>query len=197
MKKQTDIAEKSYNRCLSCPHRTVRCNGPRTSDLPLDRWCEYMRDMKQVNKLTNAYISEKSGVSLKTIERIMALNSEQDIMRDTARRLESVIIGSERAYPCYLAFQEENMPGHQQLNDVRQELEHALVENSGYKTALENIHASYKSELETVRAEAQEKIDYLKDLVAKLRADNDNLWKENIRKSKIVDKYFERHNNDS
>jgi DNA-binding transcriptional MerR regulator len=197
MKKQTDIAEKSYNRCLSCPHRTVRCNGPRTSDLPLDRWCEYMRDMKQVNKLTNAYISEKSGVSLKTIERIMALNSEQDIMRDTARRLESVIIGSERAYPCYLAFQEENMPGHQQLNDVRQELEHALVENSGYKTALENIHASYKSELETVRAEAQEKIDYLKDLVAKLRADNDNLWKENIRKSKIVDMFLERQNTGS
>lgn len=197
MKKQTDIAEKSYNRCLSCPHRTVRCNGPRTSDLPLDRWCEYMRDMKQVNKLTNAYISEKSGVSLKTIERIMALNSEQDIMRDTARRLESVIIGSERAYPCYLAFQEENMPGHQQLNDVRQELEHALVENLGYKTALENIHASYKSELETVRAEAQEKIDYLKDLVAKLRADNDNLWKENIRKSKIVDMFLERQNTGS
>jgi DNA-binding transcriptional MerR regulator len=156
-----------------------------------------MRDMKQVNKLTNAYISEKSGVSLKTIERIMALNSEQDIMRDTARRLESVIIGSERAYPCYLAFQEENMPGHQQLNDVRQELEHALVENSGYKTALENIHASYKSELETVRAEAQEKIDYLKDLVAKLRADNDNLWKENIRKSKIVDMFLERQNTGS
>jgi hypothetical protein len=197
MKKQTDITEKSYNRCLSCPHRTVRCNGPRTSDLPLDRWCEYMRDMKQVNKLTNAYISEKSGVSLKTIERIMALNSEQDIMRDTARRLESVIIGSERAYPCYLAFQEENMPGDQQLNDVRQELEHALVENLGYKTVLENIHDSYKSELETVRAEAQEKIDYLKDLVAKLRADNDNLWKENIRKSKIVDMFLERQNTSS
>ena len=87
MKKQSNTSEKSYNRCLSCPHRTVRCNGPRTSDLPLDRWCEYMRDMKQVNKLTNAEISEKSGVSLKTIERIMALNSEQDIMRDTARRL--------------------------------------------------------------------------------------------------------------
>lgn len=191
MKKQSNISDKTYNRCLSCPHRTVRCNGPRTSDLPLDRWCEYMRDMKQVNKLTNAEISEKSGVSLKTIERIMALNSEQDIMRDTARRLESVIIGSERAYPCYLAFQEENMPDNQKLNDALKDLERALADNKDYKTALENIHASHKAEIDTIREEAQKKIDYLKDLVAKLRADNDNLWAENNRKSKLVDRLIE------
>lgn len=197
MKKQTNTSEKSYNRCLSCPHRNIRCNGPRTSDLPLDRWCEYMRDMKQANKLTNAEISEKSGVSLKTIERIMALNSEQDIMRDTARRLESVIIGSERAYPCYLAFQEENMPDNQKLNDALKDLERALADNKDYKTALENIHASYKAEIDTIREEAQKKIDYLKDLVAKLRADNDNLWAENIRKSKIVDMFLERQSKGS
>lgn len=191
MKKQTDISEKSYNRCLSCPHRGVRCNGPRTSDLPLDRWCEYMKDMKAANKLTNAYISEKSGVSLKTIEKIMALNSDQDIMRDTARRIESVIIGSERAYPCYLAFQEENMPDEKKLNDALRDLERALADNKDYKAALENIHASYKAELDTVRLEAQKKIDYLLDQVKKLRADNDNLWAESNRKSKLVDRLIE------
>ena len=191
MKRQTDAAEKSYNKCLSCPHRGVRCNGPRTSDLPLDRWCEYMKDMKAANKLTNAEISERSGVSLKTIEKIMALNSEQDIMRDTARRLESVIIGSERAYPCYLAFQEENMPDEKKLNDALRDLERALADNRDYKAALDSIHTAYKSELETVRDEAQKKIDYLLDLVAKLRTDNDNLWAENNRKSKLVDRLIE------
>ena len=177
MKKHTNTAEKSYDRCLSCQHRGMRCNGPRTADLPLERWCEYMRDMKEASHLTNAEIAEKSGVSLKTIERLMALNVEQDIMRDTARRIESAIIGSERKYPCILAFQEAEMPDDKRVNDTLRELEHALADNREYKTTLDNIHASYKEEMETIRDEAKKKIDYLVDLVAKLRADNDNLWR--------------------
>ena len=197
MKRKTHSSEKSYNRCLSCPHRTVRCNGPRTSDLPLDRWSEYMRDMKEVNKLTNAEVAERSGVSIKTIERIMALNSDQDIMRDTARRLESVIIGSERAYPCLLAFQEENVPDEKKLGEVISELEHAKEDIRHYKATLENIHASYKAEMDTIRADDQKKIDYLLDEIKKLRTDNDHLWAENIRKSKIVDMFLERQNKES
>ena len=159
MKRKTNFSEKSYNRCLSCPHRKVQCNGPRTSDLTLDRWCEYMHDMKEVNGLTNAYVAEKAGVSVKTIERIMSQNPEQDIMRDTARRIESVILGSECPYPCYLAFKEENQPDEQKHNDALRELEQC------------------KAEMEMIRADAQKKIDYLLDLVAKYRADNDNLWR--------------------
>ena len=184
MKRQIDSAEKTYIKCLSCPFRGVRCKGISPSDMQLDLWCVYMKDLKAVKKLTNAEIYEQSGVSLKTIEKIMAINTDQDIMRDTARRIESVLIGTEGSYPCYLAFQEENMPEEKKHSDAMHELEHALSENREYRAVLENIHASYKAELETVRGEsaavkleAQKKIDYLLDLVAKLRADNDNLWR--------------------
>lgn len=194
MRKKTDLSEKTYNRCLTCPHRNVRCNGPRTSDLPLDRWCELMRDMKEVNGLTNAWIAETSGVSVKTIERLMAMNCDQDIRRETARMIEMAIMGSERKYPCYLAFAEENAPAEQKLNDAMRDLERALDDNKDYRVALDNIHASHRAEMETVRAEAQRKIDYLLDLVAKLRADNDNLWAENNRKSKIVDMFIAKQN---
>lgn len=197
MKRKTDFAEKSYNSCLSCPHRNVRCNGPRTSDLPLDRWCEYMRDMKEANDLTNAEISEKSGVSVKTIERLMSMNPDGDIRRDTARMIENAILGSVREYPCYLAFQAETLPDETKLNDALRDLERALADNKDYKAALENIHVLHSAELETIRAEAQRKIDFLKDLVAKLRADNDNLWAENNRKSKIVDMFLEKQNKGS
>lgn len=198
MKKRTDFAEKPdftekpYNRCLTCPHRKVRCDGPRTAGLPLKRWCEYMRDMKEVNKLTNAYIAEVSGISIKTIERIMALNADQDIMRETARAIENVIIGSTSKYPCYLAFEEENRPDEKRLNDALRELERALDDNKDYRSALDNIHSSYKAEMETIRAESQKKIDYLVDLVAKLRADNENLWKENERKSIFLEKLLDK-----
>lgn len=190
MKKKNDFAEKPYNRCLSCPHRKVRCDGPRTAGLELARWCEYMRDMKEVNGLTNAYIAEVAEVSIKTVERIMALNADQDIRRDTARRIENAIIGSTSTYPCYLAFEEENRPDDQKMSDAMRELERALADNQDYRTALDNIHSSYKAEMETIRAEAQKKIDFLLDQVAQLRADNNNLWAENSRKSKVIDTFL-------
>lgn len=191
MKKKNDISVKPYNRCLSCPHRKVRCDGPRTAGLELARWCEYMRDMKEVNGLTNAYIADEAGVSIKTVERIMALNADKDILRDTARRIENVIIGSTSKYPCYLAFEEENRPD-ENMSDAMRELERVLADNEDYKEALDNIHNSYKAELELVRAEAQRKIDFLLSQIATLRTDNDNLWTENNRKSKMIDMLFEK-----
>lgn len=192
MKKKTDFADKPYNRCLTCPHRKVRCDGPRTAGLTLDRWCEYMRDMKEANGLTNAYIEEKSGVSIKTIERLMAQNSEQDIMRETARRIENAIIGSTSKYPCYLAFEEENTPDAQRLNDALRELERALDDNKDYRTALDNIHASYNAEMQMIRDDAQKKIDYLMSEIQRLRADAEHWRFENDRKGKLIDMYMDK-----
>lgn len=192
MKKKTDFSSKPYNRCLSCPHRKLRCDGPRTSAMDLARWCEFMRDMKEANGLTNAYIAEKSGVSVKTIEKLMAQNSDQDIMRETARRIEDAIIGSSNQYPCILAFEESAPENTQKLNDALRDLERALVDNNDYRTMLDNIHTSYNAEMQIIRDEAQRKIEFLVNEIEALRKDNANLWAENLRKSKIVDMYFEK-----
>lgn len=185
MNNKTDYSSKPYNRCLSCDHRKVRCDGPRTAAMTLTRWCEYMRDMKKVNGLTNAYIAEESGVSIKTIERIMAQSSDQDIMRETARRIENAIIGSSNRFPCILAFEESVPDNTQQLSTALAELEKALEDNKDYRAALDNIHASYDAEMKTIREEAQRKIDYLMEEIAFLR-------EENLRKGKLIDKYMEK-----
>jgi len=190
MKRKSNFGEKPYNRCLSCPHRKVRCDGPRTAGLELARWCEYMRDMKEVNGLTNAEIAAQADVSIKTVEWVMSLKCDHDIQRDTARRIENVIIGSTSKYPCYLAFEEENLPDAQKMNDAMRELERVLDDNKDYRAALDNIHTSYNAEMETIRAEAQKKIDFLLDQVAQLRTDNNNLWAENNRKSKVIDTFL-------
>lgn len=190
-KTKTDFGEKPYNRCLSCVHRTEkRCDGPRTSAMSLGRWCEFMRDLKEVNGLTNAYIAETSGVSIKTIERIMALNSDQDVMRETARMIEDAIIGSSNQYPCYLAFEQTYPDNSEKLNNAMLDLERALRDNKDYRAVLDNIHDSYKAELQTVRDEAQRKIDYLVQQITRLQRENDNLWAENKRKSKVVDLFI-------
>lgn len=184
MKRRNNFSGKPYNRCLSCHHRGMRCDGPRTAGLELARWCEYMRDLKEANGLTNAYIAEQADVSIKTVERLMAGSVEQDILRDTARRIENVIIGSTSKYPCYLAFEEEHGP------DLK-ELERVLSDNQDYKKALDGIHASYQAEMQTIRDEAKGKIDYLLGQVERLRGEIDYLRLENDRKARVIDKLLE------
>ena len=102
MKTRQDPATKPYYRCLSCPRFRSTCSGRPTRDYDLQSWCEYMRDVKEHFHLTNAYIAKEADVSIKTIERIMAINIEQDIMRATARRIELVVIGQVGDHTCYL-----------------------------------------------------------------------------------------------
>ena len=63
-----------------------------------------MRDVKEVAHLTNAYIAQEAEVSIKTIERIMAINCEQDIMRATARRIELVVVGAVGKHICEIDY---------------------------------------------------------------------------------------------
>lgn len=169
MKKIVDYSSKPYNRCLQCHLRIERkCDGARTSAMKLDRWCEFMRDMKTVNGLTNVDIAEKSGVSLKTIEKLMAQNCSQDIMRETARLIEEAILGSGNQYPCYLAF----------------------AETHSAETAAKTD--ATKAECQAIRDEAQRKIDYLMQQLEYYRRENENLWAESVRKSKIIDRFLER-----
>ena len=65
-------------------------------------WCEYMRDVKETFHLTNAYIAQGADVSIKTVESIMALNYDKDILRATARRIELVVIGPVSSFICRL-----------------------------------------------------------------------------------------------
>lgn len=164
--------EKPYNRCLYCEHRGSSCYGPRTSDMTLERWREYMRDMKEVEGLTYAEISRRTQerglpIPAKTIEKKLAPGGDgQDIMRETARAIEIAILGS-APYPCYRAFLETRPDQATHTPGQDEEIAHLLRE-------IEMIHTAYRAELETVRAEAQAKVDYLRA--------------ENEKKDRIIDR---------
>jgi hypothetical protein len=55
-------------------------------------------------QLKNAYVADKAEVSIKTMERIRAINCEQDIMRGTGRRIEQVVLGPVGDHTCYLDY---------------------------------------------------------------------------------------------
>ena len=107
MKQRQDPATKPYYKCLSCPRFRKSCGGIPTRDMDLKEWCEYMRDVKDLARITNAYIAKEADVSSKTIEKIMAINTEQDIMRATARRVERVVIGPVGEHFCYQDYKDD------------------------------------------------------------------------------------------
>lgn len=163
MKTRTDMSAKPYNKCIQCRHRKVCCYGLNTSSMSLPVWCEYMRDMKEVNGLTNAYIAEESMVSVKTIERIMSLNCDQDIMRETCRRIEHAILGASTQFLCLHDF-EENVPDDApKLKATLQMLEESKVREANLLTEIDRLH---------------KELDYFR--------------LENDRKARIIDKFLEK-----
>lgn len=191
MRKYIDLEGKPYKNCLSCQHRTEKQCGPRTSSMTLLEWCEYMRTMKEANHLTNQEIEKRSGVSVKTIEKIMALNCDQDIMRDTARRIEEAIMGSSAQFPCYLEFASSAPEASEKLSNALLDLERALNDNEDYRNAMNNVQATHAIELQAIRDECDAKIAYLRAQLEREQRDNDNLWSEVNRKSKIIDMFVE------
>lgn len=127
MKVRPDPSTKPYYRCMSCPRFRKACGGIPTRGMDLQNWCEYMRDIKEFARLTNAYIAKEAEVSIKTIERIMAINCDQDIMRATARRIELIIIGPVGDHACYLDY--DSSAATEQINRLLQENEYLHKEN--------------------------------------------------------------------
>ena len=129
MKTRQDPLTKPYYRCLSCAKFRKACGGIPTRDLDLQSWCEYMRDVKEIAHLTNAYIAKEADVSIKKIEDIMAINCEHDILRATARRIEQVVIGPVAKYFCDLDY---DSAATERITSLLAENEHLRKENERY-----------------------------------------------------------------
>ena len=127
MKTRPEASTKPYYRCLSCMRFGISCGGHSTRYMSLQEWCEYMRDVKEVKHLSNAHIATTADVSIKTIERIMAINCDQDIRRATARRIEIAVIGASDQYHCYLDYDDSTVT--ERINRLLEQLEYLRKEN--------------------------------------------------------------------
>ena len=194
MKKVLDFTDKPYYKCLVCSHFSEKRCGIPLSRLPLEDWCICIRVVKDAKHLTNAYVSEKADVSIKTIEKIVALNCDQDIRRDTARRIEDAVFGDPCDIVCYLEMADSVPEASEKLNAAMIDLERALSDNKDIRKAMDNVQITHAAEMQAIRDEEQKKIDYLREQNLRLQRDNDNLWAENIRKSKIIDSLIEKSN---
>ena len=102
MKQRNDFRQKPYYRCLVCQRFRTKCGGRPTRDMDLLSWCEYISDVMDANGLTIAAVANEAEVSEKRIEQIRNLDTKNDIMRSTARRIEQVVLGPVGEHTCYL-----------------------------------------------------------------------------------------------
>lgn len=130
MKQRPNPSTKPYYRCLSCMRFGASCGGHSTRDMSLQEWCEYMRDVKEAKHLSNTQVAKDADTSIKTIENIMAINCDHDILRSTARRIELAIIGASNQYPCYLDYDDSTSA--ERIKRLIAEIEYMHKENDRY-----------------------------------------------------------------
>ena len=130
MKTRQDTVTKPYYRCLSCAKFRKACGGIPTRDLDMQNWCEYMRDVKEIAHLTNAYIANEADVSIKTVERIMSINYDKDITRSISRRIELVVVGPVAKHFCDLDY--DGSAATDRINALLVQIEHLQKENERY-----------------------------------------------------------------
>lgn len=127
MKTRTDPSSKPYYKCLSCPRFRKVCGGIPTREMDLKEWCEYMRDVSDIFHLTNEYIANAAEISVNTVDRVMAINVKQDIMRANARRIELVVIGPVGKHICEQEY--DSIATTEKINKLIAEVEYWKTEN--------------------------------------------------------------------
>ena len=129
MKIKNDLSAKPYYRCLLCPDFRTMCGGMPTRGLDLKEWCECIRDVMDYFGLSCAYVAKEADASLRTVERIHAVNIEQDIMRSTCRRIEIVVFGHATRLLCKMDY---DTTAAEKIARLQVENEHLRKENERY-----------------------------------------------------------------
>lgn len=142
MTSSPDYIAGSFDRCLECVYLGNGCGGPRTTAMSFERWVFWLKAIKKKRGLSNADCIEGTGLSKGTIDNIFA-GKHKDVSRYTAGVLEDFLIGHESGWPCAM--------------DIKRDSDVVYIDR------VETIEALQKKtqELETVRQEEQQKVDFL------------------------------------
>lgn len=104
MKTRPDVTTKPYYKCLHCSSFRKECGGVSTRSMTLLELCEFLRDVKDFfhadPEMKISAIAHRADASEKTVERLMALNCEQDVMSENLRRIKIAVLGSAGHHSC-------------------------------------------------------------------------------------------------
>lgn len=152
------LEEKPYNICISCSRIGQTCDGPNFLAMTVERWCEWCRLRRDFLGWKNQTIADKSGISKISIDRIMA-GDVKDLRITTMQAVSRALVnGTWGQSPCVLVTETEK--------EIYVDNPVIIAQCQQLQNTLDSLSEQYKAELETVREEARQKIDFLKDQVA-------------------------------
>jgi predicted transcriptional regulator len=187
-----------FDKCITCARIGQDC-VPNLLALPWPDLLAWWKKRQAHIGWSNQVLSDKSNIPLGTINRIKA--GEDDARYSTMRSIIHALLGGQSVeFPCQKKLDQEfahyetlekqcaeltstNECLASQMKDMEEKCKKSEVDLQSVLKDLERAIAD--------KTDAQKKIEYLLSQVDRLQRDNDNLWSENIRKSKIVDKYME------
>ena len=160
------FAEKPYNKCITCEHLGVRCDGPNFLAMSIERWCEWCRLRKLYLNVSSAEIADRAGVSKISVDRVMSGNCG-DVRVSTMQLITKALVnGSWGQYPCASPEPEiiyrDNPEMVQQLMNLHQERER-LYDISERREAAHK--AALQEAADRAERDAQKKVDYLKNII--------------------------------
>ena len=151
------LEEKPYNICISCPRIGQTCDGPNFLAMSVERWCEWCHLRRDFLGWKNATISEKSGVSIMTVNRIMAGDSK-DLRITTIQAVTKALVnGAWGQSPCVLVTETEK--------EIYVDNPVIVAQCQHLQNTLDTLSEEHKLNLAAVREEAKQKIDFLKEQV--------------------------------
>ena len=151
------LEEKPYNICISCPKIGQTCDGPNFLAMSVERWCEWCHLRRDHLKWKNQTIADKAGVSKISVDRIMSGDAKDlriTTMQAVTRALVNGVWGQS---PCVLVTETEK--------EIYVDNPVIVAQCQHLQNTLDTLSVEYKTELASVRAEAQKKIDFLRDQV--------------------------------
>ena len=152
------LEEKPYNICVSCARLGDTCDGPNFLAMTVERWCEWCHLRRDFLQWKNQTIADKSGLSKISIDRIMA-GDVKDLRITTMQAVTRALVDGVWGHaPCVLVTETEKE------NYVDNPV--IIAQCKHLQNTLDHLSEDYKMELATVRAEAQEKIDFLREQIA-------------------------------
>ena len=151
------LEEKPYNICISCTKIGQTCDGPNFLAMTVERWCEWCRLRRDFLGWKNQTIADKSGVSKISVDRIMA-GDVKDLRITTMQAVTKALVnGVWGQSPCVLVSEAEK--------EVYVDNPVIVAHCQHLQNTIDHMTEEYGKELATVRAEAQQKIDFLRDQI--------------------------------
>lgn len=145
-----------HKKCLKCPDLGTACKGPRFSEMSTAQVKEFLIALKEERDWTNQFVADRTNTPITTVTRIFARTDTTDFRHDTLRPILALFVGEPDPEPIC-------GDNHELQNRIRAlEAENSKL-SSRCADLKESREAAINAAVFKAEADAQKKIDFLKD----------------------------------